>query len=194
MRVSRLSFPINSPERRVSDKRVYLDMVDGALHIVTTEGSVPVGDVPVTYSSDELTDATLAGIAMFTAVDAEAQRDLISAAPRYLNIINDDSAAYTFMPADHGSYIRKDDDDGAPSAIVLTEEDDQDPTYVDGTFFTLRNVGEEDVTISGSESEPDLVVINGGAGLQPGDEAKLVRVAVNEWDMTLIPSVGGGEE
>jgi hypothetical protein len=56
MKVSRLSFPTNSPAQGKSPGRVYLDMIDGVLNVVTNGIATPVGNVPGTTSWNNLVD------------------------------------------------------------------------------------------------------------------------------------------
>jgi hypothetical protein len=62
MKVSRISFPTNSPAAPESDGRAYLDMIGGVLHVVTTDGAVAVGDAYLNIVENALVGYTI-GIA-----------------------------------------------------------------------------------------------------------------------------------
>lgn len=176
MKVSRLSFPVNSPNTGVSGNRVYLDMVDGVLHIVTSEGSTPVGDVPVTYASTDLTDKTTAGVAMFTAANAAAQLALISGASKYLTIVNDTAEDLVLGLSNHANYIRK----TFATACSITIPKQATVAFVDGTYFTVKNVGAGALTITPVDGD---VTIIGTDELASGSTAKVIRVASNSWEV-----------
>lgn len=178
MKVSRISFPFNSPEQGTSEGRVYLDMVDGVLHLVTSEGSTAVGDVPVTYSSAELTDATAAGIAMFTAANAAAQLALISGASKYLTIVEDTAEDLVVGLANHANFIRK----NFATACTVTIPKQTVVAWVAGSYFTVTNAGEGTLTITPVDG---TVTILGSDEVVTGKTVKVVRTAANEW--TCIP-------
>lgn len=176
MKVSRLSFPINSPNPGVNDSRVYLDMIDGVLNIVTSEGATPVGDVPVTYASDDLTDATAAGIAMFTAANAAAQLALIGAASKYLTIVDDETEDLVLALSNHANYIRKD----FATACSLTIPKQSVVAFVAGTNFRIKNVGAGTLTITPVDVD---VTIVGDDELVTGASADVVRIAEDIWEV-----------
>lgn len=176
MKVSRLSFPFNSPNPGVSDGRVYLDMIGGVLNIVTSEGATPVGDVPVTYASADLTDATAAGIAMFTALDAAAQLALLSGASKYLTIVDDDTEDLVLALSNHTNYIRKDFAD----ACSITIPKQSVVAFAAGTYFTVKNVGAGTLTITPVDVD---VTIVGTDEIATGSAAKVIRVAEDTWEV-----------
>jgi len=206
MKVSRISFPTNSPSQGFSAGRVYLDMIDGVLNTVTDGVATPVGDVPVTYASDDLTDKTAAGVAMFTAVDAAAQLALldpqaadigdataagialvtaataadqlaaIGGAGKYLRVVNDTDDALTIGLTYHAAYIRR--TSANPNTITIPKQ--SVVTWVDGTYFTVKNVGAGTLTITPVDG--DVTIIGTAAVLQSA-YVRVVRVAANTWEI-----------
>jgi hypothetical protein len=176
MKVSRLSFPINSPAQGKSAGRVYLDMIEGVLNVITDGIATPVGDVPVSFASTNLTDKTAAGVAMFTAANAAAQLALIGAAPKYLTIIESVALDYVFPRAAHGAYIRVTN----ALANTLTIEEQANGLYEAGTYFTVKNVGAGTLTIT---PESVAVTIVGTAAILESASVKVVRIAEDEWEV-----------
>jgi hypothetical protein len=73
MKVSRISFPINSPDHPESTGRAYLDMVDGVLTLVTVDGAAPLGPLKVISSvalDYEITPANVGSYIRKTHADA----------------------------------------------------------------------------------------------------------------------------
>lgn len=178
MKVSRIAFPVNSPNTGTAAGRVYLDMIDGVLNIVTSEGATPVGDVPVTYASDDLTDATAAGIAMFTAANAAAQLALLSGASKYLTIVEDTAEDLVVGLANHANFIRKD----FATACTITIPKQAVVTWIAGSYFEVTNAGAGTLTITPVDVD---VTILGTDEVLTGKTVKVVRTAANEW--TCIP-------
>jgi archaellum component FlaG (FlaF/FlaG flagellin family) len=176
MKVSRLSFPTNSPAQGKSPGRVYLDMIDGVLNVVTNGIATPVGDVPVTYASTDLTDKTAAGVAMFTAANAAAQLALINGASKYLTVVEDDTEDLVLALTNHANYIRKD----FATACSITIPKQSVVTWVAGTYFTVKNVGAGTLTITPVDSD---VTIVGTDEVATGSAVKVIRIASNSWEV-----------
>lgn len=173
MKVSRLSFPINSPTSKPENaNRVYLDMIDGVLNTVTTLGAVPVGDVPVDLNSTHLGDVTAAGTALVSAADVAAQKVLLEVPSQYLNVVADATLNYDVVQASNNAFVLKSNADAQTITII------EDALLEVGTNLEIVNVGPGELTIG---RENGNITIVGEPVVAAGDTVKLVYTELNTW-------------
>jgi archaellum component FlaG (FlaF/FlaG flagellin family) len=151
-------------------------MIEGVPNLVTSEGATPLGEVPITLASTNLSDKTAAGVAMFTAADAPAQLALIGAAASYIRVLEDTNEDTVLALGNHASYIRR----TFATANTITIPKQSVVTWVPGTYFTVKNVGAGTLTITPVDG--DVTIVGTAAVLQTAS-VKVVRIASNTWEV-----------